>query len=207
MRDIEELLRHVMPLAPACPEPVAIEHIRNAAIDFCTRTSLWRETDHIDKADGDLEIICVPPYATLHRIERALFDGQLLEPITYPDAMDMIARQHNNHGDQGRPRYISQAQPDSVRILPRGLGRLDISMVLKPHQDAEQLPDFLVDHHGRTLAAGALSTLLMLVNQPFTNPGLASIQLQIFERDITNQFAMYLRGQQRARLRTKPSYF
>lgn len=198
MTDLETLLPHVLPSATTCPEPMAIHALREAAIVFCERTGAWRENDEFTTTGHEIEVMCVPPYAALHKIEAASFNGCRLEPITFAQSMDMQS--------DGPPAYITQAQPDAVRVVPPARGLLRVSMLLKPSADAEMIPSFLATHHGRDIAHGALGTLLILPNQPFTNPGLGGYFTQVFERACDRHFARNLTGQQRARIRTTARY-
>ena len=82
-----------------------------------------------------------------------------------------------------------------------------ISLFLKPSQETDILPDFLVSHMARNIADGALATLLLLPNQPFTNPQMAMAFEAKFQASLDKNFDFNLRGQQRARKRTRANYF
>lgn len=198
MRDIEKLFRKVRPRAPSCPEPTMVEHIRDAAIKLCERTRCWRFTDTFETVGDEQEIICVPPYAALWEIEEARFDDRKLER-SKPQADMMMA-------DLGQPQYLTQLAYNSVSLQPRGKGSLWISMFLKPSQNADMLPDILVDEFSTAIGDGALSTLLLLPNEPFTDPQHAMLCLQKFDAVLDRNFAYNVRGQQRAPARTRARY-
>lgn len=80
-------------------------------------------------------------------------------------------------------------------------------MYLKPDQQAYELPDYLIELHPEIIAAGALSKILMLPGYDFTQPQLAMTFASEFEAACNTHFRDNLRGQQRARTRTKPNYF
>ena len=199
MREIEDFLPQVMPYAPGCAEPVAVQHLRDAAIRLCERTRCWRHIDTFQTTGQEHEILAVPSEANLFEIEWARFNDRLLEPKT-PDGEKLFQ-------DNGDPRYITQVNPDCVSIEPHGIGDLTISMFLKPSQSADQLPSFMMSQFARALGDGALSTLLLLPNQPFTNPQMAMVFESKFQTVLDRNFAYNMRGQERARKRTKPSYF
>ena len=66
---------------------------------------------------------------------------------------------------------------------------------------------FFFDQFPRALADGALGSLLLLPNQPFTNPQLGVVFANKFQAVLDRNFAFNMRGQQRASKRTKPNYF
>jgi len=201
MREIEDLLPQVMPYAPGCAEPTAVAHIRDAAVRFCERTRCWRHIDTFRTQGNHHEILAVPSQALLYEIEWAKFDDRDLE-AKIPDSRTW-------HRDDGYtyPRYISQVNPTCVSIEPHVVGELTVSVYLKPAPTADMLPDFLITDFGRAMADGALATLLLLPNQPFTNPQLAMAFEAKFQTALDKNFDFNLRGQQRARRRTKPHNF
>lgn len=220
MREIEDLLPQVMPYAHGCAEPVAVQHLRDAAIRLCERTRCWRHIDtfntkhHHGYDDHDCshehnrhhnhysiqnEIMAVPNGASLFEIEWARYDCRMLETKT--PVGDMMFH------DCGEPRYITQVNPSCIAIEPRGHGgELTVSMFLKPSQDTDQIPSFMIEQFARALADGALSTLLLLQNQPFSNPQMAMLFESKFQAVLDRNFAFNLKGQQRARPRTKPNF-
>ena len=201
MRDIEDLLTHVLPYAPGCAEPTAVQHLRDAAVRFCERTRCWRFIDTFQTTGEHHEILAVPSDAVLFEIEWAKFNNRELEAVS-PQA----ATWHNQDG-YTEPRYITQVNPNCVSLEPHAVGELVISMFLKPAPTALEIPAFMICDFGRALADGALATLLLLPNQPFTNPQLAMVFETKFQQALDRNFALNMRGQQRAPKRTKPNYF
>lgn len=198
MRDIEDLFPKVRPYAPGCAEPLMVEHIRKAAITLCERTRCWRFADSFETVGDEEDIICVPPMASLYEIEEARFNDCKLERSA-PQAAMMMA-------DLGQPQYLTQFGHNSVSLQPRGVGTLWISMFLKPSQNADMLPDIIMEQFADAVGDGALSTLLLLPNEPFSNPQLAMLSLQKFNAVLDRNFAYNKRGQQRAPVRTRASF-
>lgn len=201
MQDIEDLLTHVLPYAPGCAEPTAVQHLREAVIRFCERTRCWRFIDTFHTTGEHHEILAVPSDAVLFEIEWAKFNERELEAVS-PQA----ATWHNQEG-YTEPRYITQVNPNCVSLEPHAVGELVISMFLKPAPTALEIPAFMICDFGRALADGALATLLLLPNQPFTNPQMAAVFEGKFQASMDRNFAHNMRGQQRAAKRTKPNYF
>ena len=201
MREIDELLPYVMPYAPGLAEPTAVQHLRDAAVRFCERTRCWRLIDTFQTTGEHHEILAVPSDAVLFEIEWAKFNNRELEAVS-PQA----ATWHNQDG-YTEPRYITQVNPNCVSLEPHAVGELVISMFLKPAPTALEIPAFMICDFGRALADGALATLLLLPNQPFTNPQLAMVFETKFQQALDRNFALNMRGQQRAPKRTKSNNF
>jgi len=198
MREIDDLLSKVIPYAPNCPEPMAVEHLREAAINLCKATRCWREVESFTTTGDDIEVMCVPPYASLFQMEWARFNDRVLEPVSAgPDIL--------THED-GLPFSYTQRTPNSIIIDPPAPGLLTLSMFLMPAPDATDLPEFMFDQFSTALGHGALSTLLLLPNQPFSNPQYAMMFEQKFQAVLDRNFAFNMQGQQRARKRTKPNF-
>lgn len=199
MREPSDFFRWIMPYAPACADPVAEIHVISAAREWCEATRCWREKECFPVTGEEDAVLCVPPYASLFEIEFARFNEVELERVAYSDAALDVC---------GQPRQITQVQPQSVALAPRGeCGTLTISMFLEPAQDADVLPDFLYESWGQIIAQGALGSLLIIPDQPFSNPGLAAYNAGLFQTAKDRNFHHNRRGQQRAPLRTKPQYF
>jgi len=201
MREIADMMRLVLPFAPGCPEPVAVQYLREAAITFCERTRIWRASDKFNVQGGCDEVLCTPSYAQIYEIERAWFNDRDLEPAPY-GGFD-----RHEYRD-ALPRYITQASPESVRLVPGALeeGVLTLSLFLKPSQDAEDLPDILTEHE-RVIADGALNRILLIPNQPFTSPDMAAAYGQSFQSGLDRLFNLNVRGKQRAPVRIRGRYF
>lgn len=208
MTKIESLLPYVMPYAPGLSEPMAIMHIREAARRFCERTRCWRNIEQfkLHECNQDRIILAIPQQGELFELEWAKFGEQPLEAIA-PTA-DMWRRDI----ESGKPRYITQVMPDVLRLMPQvkhgcSNDELAISYFIKPSLRTNELPAFLFNQFGSHLANGALATLLLLPNEPFSNPTLAMVFEQKFNEALDRNFNFNLRGQQRAPSRTKSRYF
>lgn len=204
MRDIADLMSKIEQNAPGVAEPLAVQHICDAARKWCQKTRCWRDVDSFT-SDGDgQEIMCVPPFAELYQIEWATWDGRKLTPVSFSEYMGRLEDQ-----ESGQPRFITQATPGSVMLLPAGgeTGTLKVSSFLMPKKGAEVLPDFMVEQWADELAYGALATLLLLPNVPFASVDLAGYFGGMFQKAIDDNFDYNRRGQQRGRPRTKHQFF
>lgn len=205
MKDLAEFLPHIDQYAPGCPAPTAYFGIRQAAIDFCERTRLWRYEDDFDIPGDQVEGITTPYGSVLHEMELVQFDGEDLMPTTTA-WLDANCRGWRANELTGLPSYIVQTEPNTLRVVPWTAGHINLFLWLKPAQDATELPDFIVDQHREIIAHGALARILAMPGQPFSNPGMAGSFATTFSAKIDALMRANSRGQQRGRTRTK-AYF
>lgn len=205
MRDIRELFSHVAPFAATCPEPTLEHHIRSAAIKFCQRTRAWRIQDVLT-LDAEFVVIPTPQDSILYEVEsvkyRETADNAWSNPLQAISLFDLA----DMSGD-GQPAYYYQSNRFELSVFPHQTGLLQVSLYLRPDEKAETLPDFLCEEFADVIAAGALSTILLLTGFEFTNPKLAMYYENKFKDGLDANFDANLRGQQRAPVRTKPSFF
>ena len=216
MKDIELLLPRVLEKAAACPEPTAIRHLRDACIEFCRRTRVWRESDTFELSDDDDEALAPYERTQIYEISNAAFiapadpeddedatEDTPLDPVT----MDWLDKERPNwRTEEGQPRYITQTGPNTVRIVPKAAGSLRLELILLPAIDADQVPDILIDNYSREIADGAIGSVLLLPAE-FGNAQLGALHAGLFEQALGRFGDRIPRGQQRAPRRTRPSSF
>jgi hypothetical protein len=209
-----DFLSHVLPLAPSVPEPLAIQALRNATIEFCERTRSWRRLEEIEVTGDEYEIVPVPAQTSLFEIEEAWFKltgaerwGKPLKRVAFKEIEPNDLPQEGDTAGTSPPEYITQISSDKLIIVPLATGTLRISMFLTPSQTAEDCDDFLFENYARAIADGALASLLLTPGQPYANPNLGVVKEATFKALCDAKFNQNMRGQQRARTRTRSSFF
>lgn len=201
------LLPLIAPFAPTCPAFVAEQQIRMAAIDLAEVSRSWRHVSTIPLTDPT-EALVAPAGTVIHEIEFAEFDGAPLTPVQFSTFQE---------GLTGQPCHICQVSPGGICISPFRPGDLRISVFLKPRadnaiggnphapfEDAHNLiPDFFVSLHGGTLADGALARIFAIADEPWTDERRAAFYRSEFIRKRDASFRANMRGQQRAKIRTR----
>lgn len=205
MIDLDVFLTKIMPYAPGCPEPTAFAGIIKAAQEFCERTKLWRDEDQFNVTPSSCNVVCTPEGADLFEIEQAYLNGFPLKPMSIMDLDLDEPDWRTREGTEGR--WITQTEPGSVMVVPRCTGKLKLHTILRPSDDADQLPDFLGRLYSRVIADGALAEILMTPNQSFTAPDRAQFYAARFEQGVNNQSNRSIQGQQRAKMRTRAQWF
>lgn len=205
MKDFESLLPHILQFAPGCAAPTAYFGIRQAAIDFCERTRLWRYADDFDITGTEDECITTPYGSVVHEIELVQWNGIDLEPKPL-SWLDTHRHGWRTDTSSGQPAFVTQTAPDTLRIVPGQAGHLTLNLWLKPSDDATELPDFMIDSHRKTLAAGALAYILAMPNQPFSSDARANAFGAVFNDKLESLMRASGRGQQRGRIRSRGQF-
>lgn len=182
-----------------------LRFLRQASIEFCCRSRSWR-FDKVYQLTGDTINIMATCEGVIHDIESVRWRISPTEQWQEPMEPSQYEEVASNYQD-GNPKYYSQKLPGVLQVAPFTAGELRVIMYLKPDQQAYELPDYLIELHPEIIAAGALSKILMLPGYDFTQPQLAMTFASEFEAACNTHFRDNLRGQQRARTRTKPNYF
>jgi len=175
---ITNLLPDMMQYAPGLPRPIAAEHLRKAAITFCEGTRCWRHRATLNVTANPSQIP-TPINAVVHEIEAVEFDGRPLEPASTLEFSD--AELTDPAGDAPPSFYLQEAL-DTILFVPLKVGVATLRLFLKPPDGIvfggdplrSTIPDFLVSHHARFLAMGALSTALALDDEDFADPNRAA---------------------------------
>lgn len=210
MKSLDEFLPSIRPYAPGVADPAAYFAIRQAAVEFCERTRLWKFEDEFPIVGDTSEPLFAPAGSVIHEIDGVWFNARRLRAVT-PDKLDQLLPAWRAGTmatvPVGNPSYVTQTAPNNIILVPFGTGQVKLSLVLKPSQDALEVPDFLVDQHRETIAFGALSRILLTPNQSFSSPDMGSAFGQAFQQKLDAKMSIGSTGQQRAPVRTKASFF
>lgn len=88
-RAFTDLLPKVLPSVPGCPQPLAVQHIRDAAIRVCERTLAWRYAQpKFQLLPGVFDYEYQKPVDTeVHAVFRVLVNDSPLEVLTLDQAL------------------------------------------------------------------------------------------------------------------------
>lgn len=204
MKEFDDLYRRILPRVRGVAMPMVDEAIRQAAIEFCQRTRLWRDEDQFKSSDNlDYEPIVAPPGAVIFEIESARFNDQPVEAVSRDWLDGHVPTWRTLQGDLAK--WVTQSKPDTIRLVPAAKGDVHLDLYLQPANDATSLPDFLIDHHARTLTDGALAELYATPGD-FQNPGLAQFHATRFAESLDTLFDSHATGQQAAPVRVKARF-
>lgn len=159
-----------------CPYPLLDQHLRNAVIELCSESQRYKfEMPPFDTVAGtpdytlepgdDMETVCI--------IDAAV-DGAPIDPVT----RDELASGIDWTIDSGKPsKYLMVDDDETVRLWknPDAVYSVALTLAIKPNNAATGIEQWFADRYRRTIAAGALSTLLLVPKRPWTDLDLAAV--------------------------------
>jgi len=174
----EDFLPSMMLDLPGCPDQIAIDEVRKAAIDLCKQSNIWKE-----------DLIPMPLQDGLHTMDFDFDDNDNTGLISIEEAfhddkeLSITDTASMNRGAPWRtktaisPDFIMIVQRVKFRIVPiptaLATGEILIHGILKPSQKSYEVPDFLYEEYADVIAAGAKKVLMMQPKKAWTNPKLA----------------------------------
>jgi hypothetical protein len=207
MIDFDAFLPLIEPNATNAPEPLIFQSLRLAAIRFCERTRLWRDSDTIVTDGVEEEPIAVPNDSVLFEVAACAQGRRHLTPITLAELAIRrpLWRTECVGGCDGSRWYVCPSW-GTIWAIPRCPGTLTVETVLKPSATARTLPDFMLDQYGTDIARGASSLVLAKPNAAFGNAQLAMALGGMFEQRLGTLSNMGSAGQQKAKARTRARF-
>ncbi len=186
MPPIRDCLTRLLPLVPGCPAPVAENHLRLAAIEFCRRTLAWVEVQDAETLQSTDFPYEVAPYsrAKVVKVLSAAVDGvRMLEEITIRQAERDSATWRTT---MGSPLQFVEVPRGTVIAVP--LPDLPVSFVftvaLEPATDATDIPDEIWNEHQTVLVSGAAAMLSVLPQTTWTSGEMFTLHSTVFRNGI-----------------------
>lgn len=212
MAAITSFYPYIVPHVPGCPSLTVDVALRSSLIEFCER-SLIVQRDHdpisviANIADYDFE----PPIANhlVVKVMRAWYKGSSLAPIS-PDEIGSPSIYNTSATTTpltGDPKNIFQKDERTFTLypIPKEAAKLALTMrvALKPSRSATTVEDSLFEDHAESIAAGALSKLMIQMGKSYSNPQMSAIHLKVFETGINKAKQSSSRGYVRSGLKVR----
>jgi hypothetical protein len=184
MSPISEFYPYVLPHAMGCSVPLVEQVIRDICIDFCEHAPIAQEViDPIDLKTGVVEYdLDVQAGVVVSLILDAKYNGNTMRIGNAGDFPDPRLMHQMPVGDPcavmqlGEAKFVTNLAPatDQKKAI-----RLLVST--KPTKKATSVADILAADYSYDISLGVLSRLLLMPNQPFSNPALATIYRNDYE--------------------------
>lgn len=210
--EYEQFLSQVTQYVPDVSEFVAVDAIRNAAIEFCTKSLWWQlNLDPIsvvvDQGNYPLE---TPADTKVVQIINAYFDENLLIPQS-PDRLADIYRMGDWQTMTGSPQYITQIIKPEVQLVPIPFVPADnilrIRVALAPTRDSQEIDSEIYEQWAETIAMGARARLYSQPKQPYYDKQAATDAMKLFRYDINRARIAVNKGLTRAAMQVEYQRF
>lgn len=201
-----DLLPDVLTSLKADPsDPVTERAIKRAVIEFCGGSWVWQYImDPIDLVAGEAFYDLEPPTGSgTSAVMNVECNGRPLEN----KSMEWLNKEHPGWRiNRETPRWFTQVNPDQV-ILAKVpdvtvTNGLYITLAIEPDLSSNNFPKWIGTHHRYALVDGALSTLMLMPDKPWTDLKNGAARLDSFNAAMSNARAAAVAANSRAPLRT-----
>lgn len=208
---------YVLPQVIGCPEPVVLQALRAACIEFCNSSLYVQELVQVSETSSvsDYEVD-VPSGMELAKVIAVWLENNQLRPRS----LEMISAGVALVGDvgsasaqTGTPTDYYQKTPTAVEISLYPVPATSVSNAItiraafKPSWTAEQVDDSLFTHWVEGISAGALARLQMTPGQDFTDAASAASNYAKFQAAVRSATILARQGRVVAASRVRPRRF
>lgn len=193
-------LPYIAPNVSGCPAGVMVQAIRNAAIEFCENTRLWklRATGTDILKDEARYAYDTPSNAkVIEAVYVAINNSQLVK--TCREELDECCPEWRETVDS-RPKEYFMDTANTIRLvgIPSEdiLGSLDVDVAVKPSRSAVDGPDFLFENWVEVIAHGALARLHAMAGNIWADPSLVKYHRKKFRHGISKAKSKELKSRQ-----------
>lgn len=211
------LLPEVAPHANGAPEPIVINAIRNACIEFCERSWCWQiDTPPMAVANKVQDyglVASLPSQSAIASIMYGYFNGKPIDPITKEEVNLKFPNWKTQLG-QKPMRYLAGDVMTKVSLIPIPNTNLPtggttsvvpdglfFTLALKPTRASTGLPDFIVERYLEDIANGAIFRMAAIPGRGWSNANMALARKKLFDDGIANARQDSSKSYTRANLR------
>lgn len=185
---------YVLPHVIGCPNPTVDHALRNAAREFCLRSKAWEEPAEFE-GDGasnrfDFDL---PSQTELVQVARASVAGKDLDIF----GADLLPPDWGTVPPCDGLYHLNDEEYLVFPVPPAG-AQVSVTLSVRPGPFGPGVGDAVFVSHVEAIAAGALSRLLKMPRQPWTDLEQAAISLGQFESGAGD-------GANRAFMHTRPA--
>lgn len=182
--EFSTLMREVLPLCPGLPQPMGINAIRNAAIEYFKDTFAWQDTIALSGVPASSF-----PYPLVHAdgaVSKVLWVriGKVLPPTTLAALTEFYSNTDPAALTAAQPEAYYLPSPKALQVHPAPEAGSEVSgsvrVSLTPSLTATAVDEQLLSDAYEAISAGALSRLLAMPSVPWSNPGLAGFYTSVF---------------------------
>ena len=214
-RNFDEVTQRLATNVPGCPFPVIEKYVRDAAIEVCETTLVWKyEQPSIRLTPGLHDYEYEPPnnaevHAFLHVTIAIAGDTPLpIDPLTLEQLYQKYPAWPDHDPDaQSRPQSIAHLDADHfvVAPVPDNAELYDVRMLvaLKPLRTAVGMDRTTLDEIENAVMDGALSCLYMLPDKNWTDKRAAEYHKSQFINRMSERRARANLGAGRASMTVK----
>lgn len=182
-------LVEVIPYVPNVMDYVAVNAVRNSAIEFCEKTRIWQFDsfkDGLSATSADYTPD-VPPNTRLVDIIQVWVDGRLMIPKT-SDELTRLYRGQDWRNVGGVPGYMTRRDHQTITLVPyptvASVGNLTMRVSVAPMRSAADIDTDLYENYLEAICMGARARLYETPDQPYSSQPMAAECWKRFRKHI-----------------------
>lgn len=190
---LTDFAKYVRPEVPGCAEPILLDAILEACIDFCTRSELLSEIVTQALVAGTKTYTLTPTNAALYpaRLRVVLKEGL---PLTPTNAASYALLPERTGSGTPTTYFAPTRNQVTLAPVPNAAATLEFDLVLRPTRTATSVPQVLFDEWVKTIANGAKAQLMAQVGRPWANAALAVYFQGLFDDAVATAAAQVAMG-------------
>lgn len=201
---LSDFAKYVRPGVPGCPEPILLDAIQSAAIDFCTKTEILTEILELDLVIDQVTYPVTPTDARLYPAQlRAVLKNDL--PIDPTTAARYASSSERKTPGSPTKYYAPAKNQVTFSPIPSAVETLELDVVLRPARDTTEVPDVLLEEWGEVIGAGAQARLLEMPAAAWFNADLSQYKKGLYDQGVATAAAEVAQGNTTAAMRVSPT--
>ena len=180
----DALLPYVLPKARGVPPDLALQYIRESAIEFCRRSGILHDIQqyYLQAYVEDYQLVTDPNYEIVQVFRVTVDKRWNYSPVNQKLTAGIGAFVYH----MSSPTIINLRRPPAIDD-PKGL---EVETIVAPKQDSCVLDNYLYQQWATGIAAGALDSILSLGQTNWYDPKAAQRYADIFTKNLTRARAM-----------------
>lgn len=186
----DDFMPLITPSLPGCPDLTIKTYLAITAVDFFTRTHLWRE---------DIDSIYVAPGVYEYDLDAEALVEDLIS-VTVDrreiDHTDMRLIPNDRRYDTGFPTHYWIHSDNAIRLHPIPEERLTVKVaaVLRPSRTGTGVPDWIFEMWADVIVAGTIDRLASMPGKAWSDMALAQHNRMHYEQGLTGARVRDMRG-------------
>ena len=184
-RFLNELLQYV----PDAPDPVALNAVRNAAIEFCERTRFWQADIDDLLLIKDLGTYEIDSQAGVKFVDvQFAYQGERLLVPKAAEELNRLYRWTNWQNLTGKPVFLTRMNEREIILVPKpevGDQKLTVRAAFAPTRDATGVGVDVYEYFLECICDGARARLYGMPSTPYYDANAATFFERKFRADIS----------------------
>lgn len=182
---MNELLQYV----PDAPDPVALNAIRNACVEFCERTRFWQEDIDDILLIKDLGVYEIDTQSGVKFVDvQFAYQGERLLVPKAAEELNRLYRWTNWQNLTGKPVFLTRMNEREIILVPKPEAetqKLTVRAAFAPTRNSNGVGVDVYQYYLECICDGARARLYTMPDTPYFNESSAMYYERKFRADIS----------------------